>query len=80
MAWQASTLAVIAALIGLPLGIAAGRQSWSLFADHLGVVSEPRLPFGWLVLVVPVMILLANLIAAVPARVRARTSPALVLP
>ena len=43
-AWQVSTLAGLALLIGLPLGVAAGRWSWQLFAAGLGVPADPSLP------------------------------------
>ena len=36
-AWQVSTLTGLALLAGLPLGIAAGRWSWALFAHGLGI-------------------------------------------
>ena len=41
VAWQGSTLAAVAILVGLPLGIVAGRWGWNLLADRLGVVPEP---------------------------------------
>ena len=50
VAWQATTLVVLALLIGLPLGIAAGRWGWNLFANQLGVVPEPQVSFLPLVL------------------------------
>ena len=36
IAWQATTIAVIALLIGVPLGFLVGRFTWALFADHGG--------------------------------------------
>jgi len=76
--WQATTLAAIGLLIGLPVGNALGRWVWNLFADQLGVVPEAVTPLP-LLLIVPGAILLANLVAIVPARVAAKTPPALVL-
>ena len=38
--WQATTIAVVAAVIGIPLGIVAGRWSWVVLARGLGVVAE----------------------------------------
>ncbi len=37
VAWEASALAVVALLIGLPLGILAGRWAWTYFANAAGV-------------------------------------------
>jgi hypothetical protein len=79
VASQATTIAAIGLLAGLPLGIGVGRFAWNLFADDLGVVPEAVTPIGLSVLVVPATILVANLTAALPAQTAARTRPALVL-
>jgi ABC-type lipoprotein release transport system permease subunit len=79
VAWQATALTVVALLIGVPIGLAVGRWTWTLFADDLGVVSEPQLPWIATLVLVPVAVLVANLVAAPPARTAARTKPALVL-
>ena len=36
-AWQVSTLAVLALLAEVPLGVAAGRWAWGLFAVGRGI-------------------------------------------
>ena len=75
-AWQVSTLAGLAPVAGLPLGIAAGRWSWALFARGLGIPDAAITP-AWPVLVmVPAVILIANAVAFWPARMTARLSPA----
>jgi predicted lysophospholipase L1 biosynthesis ABC-type transport system permease subunit len=79
VAWQSTALVVTSLLVGLPLGIAAGRWGWRLFAEQLAVVPVPVVPALVVVAVVVGAILAANLIAALPARVAARTQPALVL-
>jgi ABC-type antimicrobial peptide transport system permease subunit len=79
VAWQASTFAVLAAVIGLALGVVGGRWLWIFFADRLGVRPEPVIPILLLIVVIPSALALANLIAAIPARAAARTQPALVL-
>ncbi|HJT38380.1 MAG TPA: FtsX-like permease family protein, partial [Actinomycetota bacterium] len=79
VAWQATTLAVLAAAIGLAGGVIGGRWLWTFFGTHLGLRPAPTLPLLLLVLVVPGAFVVANLIAAVPARAAARTEPALVL-
>jgi ABC-type lipoprotein release transport system permease subunit len=79
VAWQATTFAAVGLLVGLPLGLAVGRWAWNLFADEFGVVPEPVLPVPLILLVVPGAILLANLVAVFPARIAARTQPAVVL-
>ena len=79
VAWQASTLAVVALLVGLPLGAAAGRWAWTIAADRLGVVAEPVVPIGALIALAPLTLVVVNVVAAVPAWLAARTRPADVL-
>ena len=79
VAWQATTVAAVGALVGVPLGIAVGRFAWNLIARDLGVAADPVTPVGLSLLAVPVAILLANAIAVLPARRAAAMPPALVL-
>jgi hypothetical protein len=79
VAWQASTLAAVALLIGMPLGIAMGRWTWSAFAHQFGILPESAVSVTMLLLAVPATLLLSNLLAAVPGRIAARTRPATVL-
>jgi ABC-type antimicrobial peptide transport system permease subunit len=77
--WQASTLVALALAVGLPVGIAAGRWIWLAVAEQVGVVPEPVVPVGLLALAAVATVLIANLVAAVPAWMAARTHPATVL-
>jgi FtsX-like permease family len=79
VAWQATTIAAIGLLVGLPLGVAAGRFVWNVFAEDLGVLPDPVVPAAPTLLIVPATVLLANLLATVPGRMAARTQPALAL-
>jgi hypothetical protein len=79
VAWQATTIASIGLLVGLPLGFAVGRFAWNAFADNLGVVPEVVTPIPLILLIIPATILLANLIALLPGRIAARTQPAVAL-
>ena len=72
VAWQATSLALVAILVGLPLGVIGGRWVWSVFADRLGVVPDPVVPILAVSLAVPATIVLANLLAVVPGRIAAR--------
>jgi hypothetical protein len=78
VAWQATTSVSIALLIGLPLGPIVSRWLWS-FADRLGVVPEVVMPLVVLALAIPSVLVVANLIAAVPGLIAARTKRAIVL-
>ncbi len=79
VAWQATTVAAIGVLVGLPLGIAIGRFAWNVFATSLGVVPEPVVPIAPVLLIVPATILVANLVALPSGASAARTRPAAVL-
>lgn len=79
VAWQATTMTVIALAVGLPLGVASGRWARRLFAEDLGIVAAFVTPVLGILVVVPIAIVVANLAAARPGRVAARTGPALVL-
>jgi hypothetical protein len=74
VAWQATTVAAVAMVIGIPLGIAAGRAVWSAVAHQMGVVVETRVPLMWVALVVPAAVAVANLLAAGPAAAAGRIS------
>jgi ABC-type antimicrobial peptide transport system permease subunit len=76
VAWQSSTLALVAGLLGVPVGIAAGRVAWDVFADRLGVPPRPVTPVVAIAVLVPLLLLLANVVAAVPGQVAARMRPA----
>jgi hypothetical protein len=79
VAWQATTLATVALLVGLPIGVAAGRWAWVLVNQGLGSPAGPVTPTLAVLAVVPATILVANLVAALPARAAAATRPAVVL-
>jgi hypothetical protein len=73
VAWQASAIAVIAIVVGLPVGIAAGQLAWRLFANQLGVPPRAAVSAIALVIVAVATLVFANLTALVPARLAART-------
>ncbi|HEV3354890.1 MAG TPA: FtsX-like permease family protein [Acidimicrobiales bacterium] len=75
VAWQATTLAIAAMAIGVPLGIAAGRWAWIVFARNIGIVPAPEVPILVLLLLVPGTIIVANLVAVVPGELAARLRP-----
>ena len=74
--WQASVTVAAGLLVGVPIGIIAGRWLWDVFARQLDVVPDPSTPF-LLVLVISVMALVVGILAAaIPARVARRVRPA----
>jgi len=79
VAWQSIVLAVIALLIGVPVGVLLGRLGWSLFATNLGVVSVPVVSWLPVLAAIPVTIVAAVLISIGPALAARRTKPATIL-
>jgi ABC-type lipoprotein release transport system permease subunit len=79
IAWQATLLTIAGLLVGVPLGIIVGRAAWKQVAEDFPVVYVPPLALLGVLLVVPVALLIANLLAAGPARAATRIRPAQVL-
>jgi ABC-type lipoprotein release transport system permease subunit len=79
VAWQATALASIALVIGIPLGVISGRWGWNYFADRLGVVPSAAIPIIAIILAIPVAILVANLLSVLPGRIASRLRPGPVL-
>jgi hypothetical protein len=79
VAWQATVIAVVGVVVGIPLGIVVGRQLWTLFARNINVVPDPTVPVLSVLLVGLGTLVFANLVAAFPGRSAARTPTALVL-
>ncbi|HUL27293.1 MAG TPA: ABC transporter permease [Streptosporangiaceae bacterium] len=79
VAWQASVILVIAALAGVPLGVAAGHWAWDAFATSLGAVPVTVVPVPALLAGFFILLVAGNLLAAGPGAVAARTPPAAVL-
>ena len=79
VAWQATTLAVAAVLVGVPAGVALGRWTWRLVASGAGSVSPPIVPMAAVVLIIPATLVVANVLAAGPAWAAGRVEPARVL-
>ncbi len=77
--WQASTVAVIAIGLGVPIGIAAGQAIWHLFAVSLGVVPAPVVHAWPLAAIAAGVLVTANILAAIPALSAARSRPGRVL-
>ena len=65
---QASVLALVGVVVGVPLGVALGRTLWRYYADTTMVHYLPPVAWRALLLVVPIALLAANLLAVWPAR------------
>ena len=73
--WQATTLSVIGLVVGIPVGLVLGRTLWRVVADLTPLVFSAPVALVGLLVALPVTVLLANAIAAVPGRRAARMHP-----
>jgi FtsX-like permease family/MacB-like periplasmic core domain len=76
---QASVLAAIGLTFGVPLGVALGRVTWRLVAQNTPLAYHPPLAVWALVLIGPLALLAANLLAAWPGQRAARLRSAQIL-
>jgi ABC-type lipoprotein release transport system permease subunit len=79
VAWQATAIAAVALVFAVPVGVVAGQLSWRLYAESLGVVPTPTVPWIGLIATAAGVLLVARLLAIIPGAAAARTRPAAVL-
>jgi len=79
VAWQSSVSVGFGLVIGMPIGIVLGRGLWTLFAEGISAVPDPTVPALSMVLIALGALCFANVVAAVPGRIAARTPTALLL-
>ena len=77
--WQATALAAVSLLAGVPLGVLAGRWAWAVFAWSAGVADQADVPAPLVLAAIPATVLLANLIAVGPGWTAARIPAATAL-
>jgi hypothetical protein len=79
VACQSTAMTTLGLVAGIPLGIALGRWLWLLVADDLGTLPQTVIP-GWqIVLMAAAALAVANVAAAWPGRVAARTPASIAL-
>jgi ABC-type lipoprotein release transport system permease subunit len=74
--WQASTITALPLLIGIPLGLVVGALVFRAFVDRIGAVPDPVLPVLLVVGIAAALLVIANLVAIIPARLARRVSTA----
>jgi ABC-type lipoprotein release transport system permease subunit len=79
VAWQATTFAVLAIVLGLPIGAAIGRVTWTVVTNRLGLPPDSVVPAVQLAVVALIALVLVNLIAVFPRVLATRRPPATVL-
>jgi len=70
--WQATTVALVGIVIGVPLGIVVGRVVWNAFATNLGAVPVAAVPGLAIAVLAFAVLVVANGLAVVPAVTSAR--------
>jgi ABC-type antimicrobial peptide transport system permease subunit len=70
--WQATTVALVGIVIGIPLGIVVGRVVWNAFAINLGAVPVATVPGLTIVVLGIGVFVVANALAVIPALTAAR--------
>jgi ABC-type antimicrobial peptide transport system permease subunit len=73
--WQATTVALVGIIVGVPLGIVIGRAVWDAFALNIGVVPLPVVNAGLLGLLVVGVLAATVLLALGPALAARRARP-----
>jgi ABC-type lipoprotein release transport system permease subunit len=71
--WQASTIALVGIVLGIPLGVAVGQVVWRTFALNLGAVPTSVVPVSVIVALGAGVLVVDNLLALVPAVAAARS-------
>ncbi len=79
VAVQAVVITGLGLVIGVPIGLVAGRATWRLMVGDIGVLDAPSQPWTVLAVIIPAVLLLAVLVAAVPAWGSTRRVPATAL-
>ena len=73
---HSTIVGLVGLLIGIPLGLVLGRLAWSWVAGAVPLVYVAPLAVAATLLTVPITLLVANLVAAYPARSAARVNSA----
>jgi ABC-type antimicrobial peptide transport system permease subunit len=79
VAWQSTVAVAVGVVVGVPVGVVFGRWLWDLFAHNIDVVLSPTVPVASILLIALAALVLANLVAAVPGLIAARTKTASLL-
>ncbi len=76
VAWQTLTLLSIAIVVGVPLGIVAGRWTWTGFASSLGVAPITVVPLGSLTVGLTLLVVTGTFLTSLSRFILAGTSTA----
>ncbi len=74
--WQATTVAIVGIIVGIPLGVAVGQVVWRAFATNLGAVPVSLVPVGVIAALGVGVLVVSNVLAAGPALAAAKSKTA----
>jgi hypothetical protein len=77
--WQTTAAVLVVLVWSIPLGVATGRLVYGRFVTRLGADTSILVPVAWTLLAALAALVLANLVAVVPARRGGRVAAAAVL-
>ena len=79
MHWHATLFTLFCVAVGIPLGVITGRLVWIAFAQNMGAIDTAVVPLAALGVAALIIVALANVAAAIPARRARRVRPAQLL-
>jgi ABC-type antimicrobial peptide transport system permease subunit len=79
IAAHATVVGIAGLLVGVPIGLVAGRAGWRAITDRVPLTFRSPLTALAVVVIVPVALIAANVLALIPARRASRVKPAMVL-
>jgi ABC-type lipoprotein release transport system permease subunit len=77
--WQATVLTVLPLVVAVPLGVVVGSAVFRAFIDRVGALPNPSISVAVLLGIVVALVVVANVVAVIPARRARRTSAAVLL-
>jgi len=77
--WQATLFTLFCLAWGVPTGIVVGRLVFGAFARNLGTVDDAAIPWALATVGMVLIVVLANVATAIPARRARRERPAQLL-
>ena len=72
VAWQATAWALVAVLIGLPVGVVLSASGWEAITTSLGLHSPTAVPVLFVAAVALSIVAIANVVALLPGRAAAK--------
>jgi hypothetical protein len=76
LCWQSVTVAIVGVVLGVPIGVAAGREVWHAFAYRLGVVPAEVVSVTAILWLVAGIVAGGFLLSLVPSLMATRVHPA----